>query len=827
MTRHNLLLSKLGFGAILLFLVSSTAVFAQVNYTITGTLKLTSAPSTDPLGLDGKQVNAAATISQGMTPSSSSTTANSSTNTYTGVTVSLAGLQCSSTSNPPVAVTLTDNVGAPDTLSIENCSIGGIATIAASATLPDKHMITAVPASIPVTNLIAGSINFVLAGGAPGSFKLLNPTVTASGTPPPTVTPSIAFWSPPAVPVGSITPLMQQVTFQTSPAPARDAVSFTTSSTSPWLTVSPLAANTSSPITIFADPTGLTQPFNNGTVTLDYGQGITTQILVTLSLSPASVTLTGPPLMTFNYTLGATPPVTQQLAIGAASATNVNAAVTSGNSWLSVSPASATTPASFTVSVKTAGLISGVLNGNIEITSTAATNSPLEIPVTFNVTSSTLNVPSTLLTFDYTIGGTTPPAQSVNITGTSGINFTTSAATTLGGAWLSATQSGTVPASISVSANAAVLSGLTAGTYAGTVTVTSSGASGSPASIPVTLNVSAPTLTAAPLQLSFTYSAGGPAQPATQTITVSDPAGVNFTATPATTAGGAWLLVNPGSGKASGTLTVSVNTAGLTEPTYSGTITIAATGIAPQVVNVTLGPTGPNIAGIVSGASYDVSGFSPGAIATIFGTLLGPKDGVGFSVNSTGGLDDTLAGVVVTVDSIRAIPLFVSDGQVNIILPFNIGTSGQAKVKVQYNNKTSADFSIPLVPADVQIFTANASGSGPGSILNSDSTVNTAANPATKGTFISVFGTGGGALDPAVTVGGIAGLDLSNITSSHSATVAGENVDVQYAGTAPFLVFGVYQFNVILPADLPAGADKIILKVGDSQSQSNVTVFIK
>src|SRR5579863_4624014 len=120
MNRINLILSKVAFGAILLFLISSAA-FAQVNYSITGTLVLTSDPSTDPLGLNGKTVTATASISQSTTPTSSTTTAGSSSNSYGGVTVSLeipgvGTISCSPGSAGPVTVTLTDNVGSPDTL---------------------------------------------------------------------------------------------------------------------------------------------------------------------------------------------------------------------------------------------------------------------------------------------------------------------------------------------------------------------------------------------------------------------------------------------------------------------------------------------------------------------------------------------------------------------------------------------------------------------------------------------------------------------------------------------------------------------------------------
>jgi uncharacterized protein (TIGR03437 family) len=837
--RLNLLLSKVAFGAILLFLVSSSA-FAQVNYSITGTLVLTSAPSTDPLNLNGQTVTATATISQSATPTSSTTTGTSSSNSYGGVTVGLGipglgTIMCSAATAGPVTVTLTDTVSGPDTLGIENCNVAGIATITATATIANGNMITALPADIPTTALLSGTISFQLPKQT-GSFNLTNATIQASGTVPPSVTPSLTSWTPPTVPVGSTTSESTQVTFTTLPSNSYDAVSFTASSSASWLTVTPAAANTFSGITLTANPTGLTQLVNNATVTLSYGTGYPTlQIPVTFNLAASTITLTAPSSMTFNYTPGGTAPPSQQLAIGAGSATLVNAAVTSGSSWLSVSPGSGTTPFNFTVSINPTGITTGPLNGNIQITASGVTNSPLNIPVTLNVSASTLTVPTTPLTFNYTTGGTAPAAQAVSISGTSGISFSASAATTSGGSWLSVTPaSGTVSAtsSVSISVNT---TGLAAGSYGGTVTVTSAGATGSPAAIPVTLNVTAVPLTVSPSQLTFSSTVGG-AQPASQSISVGDTSNAKFTATAATTSGGSWLSVTPGSGAASASLSVSVNTTGLSANTYNGTITIAATGATSQAVNVSLvvaSATGPTISTVVSGASYATTGFAPGTIATIFGNLLGPANGESFSLNSSGGLNSTLGGVTVTVEGAPAIPTYVSNGQVNFILPFSLSTSGQAAVQVEYNKLTSVQFNIPLVPADVQIFSLNGSGSGPGAILNQDFSVNTASNPAAPGSVIQIYGTGGGILGgttklgPTVTAGGVGGDTLSWIPLPYSATVNGETATVDYAGDAPGLVYGVDQFNVTLPANTPSGAQRVVLTVGGSTSQSDVTVFVK
>jgi uncharacterized protein (TIGR03437 family) len=212
---------------------------------------------------------------------------------------------------------------------------------------------------------------------------------------------------------------------------------------------------------------------------------------------------------------------------------------------------------------------------------------------------------------------------------------------------------------------------------------------------------------------------------------------------------------------------------------------------------------------------------------SIFGSFLGPQTGASFALTSKGSLGTTLGGATVTVGGMPAIPLFVQNGQINVILPFNLNTTGEAGVTVTYNNLTSPSFNIPLVPADVQIFTANASGSGPGSILNQDYSDNTAANPASPGSVVAVYGTGGGMVSPAVTAGDIAGDTLSWVSSQYSALVNGENATVVYAGTAPGLLNGVYQFNVQLPADLPPGPATLVLLVGASTSQPDVTVFVK
>jgi virginiamycin B lyase len=95
-----------------------------------------------------------------------------------------------------------------------------------------------------------------------------------------------------------------------------------------------------------------------------------------------------------------------------------------------------------------------------------------------------------------------------------------------------------------------------------------------------------PLLTATPTSLGFSYQQGG-SQPLAQVVSIaSSGATVSFTATASTASGGNWLSVSPASGSTPASLSVSVDTAGLSPNTYSGSIIITSAGAANSPVNV-------------------------------------------------------------------------------------------------------------------------------------------------------------------------------------------------------------------------------------------------
>jgi uncharacterized protein (TIGR03437 family) len=298
-----------------------------------------------------------------------------------------------------------------------------------------------------------------------------------------------------------------------------------------------------------------------------------------------------------------------------------------------------------------------------------------------------------------------------------------------------------------------------------------------------------------------------------------------------TVTGAPWLTATPATGATPATITAAVNPGTMAAGTYSGNIVIAGTGANTLTIPVTLtlgSSTVPTISGIRDGAGFTTDAFAPGSIISIFGTNLGPDPYVSFTLKPDNTVDSTLADMTVTVDGTPAIPLLAYAGQVNAIVPYSAKTTGMANVVVTYKGQASAPFQMPMAPSAFKLFTANTQGTGPAAALNQDYSVNTAATPADKGSVVQLFGANGGAVNPAVVEGGVAPANpLSWVTAAYSATVNGEAAQVLYAGTAPGLVFGVYQVNVQLPADVATGQANIVVTIGGVQSQANVTVFAK
>ena len=152
--------------------------------------------------------------------------------------------------------------------------------------------------------------------------------------------------------------------------------------------------------------------------------------------------------------------------------------------------------------------------------------------------------------------------------------------------------------------------------------------------------------------------------------------------------------------------------------------------------------------GVVNVASYAGSGVSPGEIVAVFGSGLGPKIPVSLQIADDGTVSKSIGGVRLLFDSVPAPLVYVSDGQINAVVPYEVAGRDSTRVQVEYGGVRSFPVEIPVVPSQPGVFSSDASGHGLGAIVNEDGTINSLTNPAAKGSIISLYETGEGQTEP-------------------------------------------------------------------------------
>jgi uncharacterized protein (TIGR03437 family) len=239
---------------------------------------------------------------------------------------------------------------------------------------------------------------------------------------------------------------------------------------------------------------------------------------------------------------------------------------------------------------------------------------------------------------------------------------------------------------------------------------------------------------------------------------------------------------------------------------------------------------------ITPGGVADAAGFkspvAPGALVSIFGTNLA----AGLAQADTIPLSTTLGNVSVTFNGIPAPLLFVSTGQVNAQLPWNVlssGTVGTANVVVTNNGQVSTSVSVPVGPFSPGIFAIN----GIAVAINSDGSLAAPAN-AIPGipTHAAKIGdqaglvilcTGLGAVNPPVTTGDkVTDGQLHTATTTPTVTIGGMAQQVLFAGMSPQFV-GVNQINIAVVPGTPTGNSlPLQIQVGGVTTSAQVTIAV-
>ncbi len=136
---------------------------------------------------------------------------------------------------------------------------------------------------------------------------------------------------------------------------------------------------------------------------------------------------------------------------------------------------------------------------------------------------------------------------------------------------------------------------------------------------------------------------------------------------------------------------------------------ISALQTVPPVLNSTA---------IVNAASYQGGAVAPGELVTIFQANLGPGTLVGAQLDSNGLVSSNLSGAQIFFDGKAAPLIYAVAGQISAVVPYEVSGKQQTVVQYSYNGVVSNNVTVPVAASAPAIFTENASGSGPGLVLN-------------------------------------------------------------------------------------------------------------
>jgi uncharacterized protein (TIGR03437 family) len=218
---------------------------------------------------------------------------------------------------------------------------------------------------------------------------------------------------------------------------------------------------------------------------------------------------------------------------------------------------------------------------------------------------------------------------------------------------------------------------------------------------------------------------------------------------------------------------------------------------------------------------------APGEILTLFGFQLGPDLPAGVTLTAQRRVAAESGGVRVFFDNTAAPILYASSGQVTVVVPFDVAGKPSVRVTLERDGRRTNTLVVGVAGAAPGFFTANATGQGPGAFLNEDGTLNSAANPAAAGSTVVLYATGLGTMVPNMADGELAAPPYPRPANPFTVRIGDRVASVTYGGSAPGLVAGLVQLNVIVPPDLAPGIVPVSIEAAGARSGRNVSLAIR
>jgi uncharacterized protein (TIGR03437 family) len=264
----------------------------------------------------------------------------------------------------------------------------------------------------------------------------------------------------------------------------------------------------------------------------------------------------------------------------------------------------------------------------------------------------------------------------------------------------------------------------------------------------------------------------------------------------------------------------------------------------------TIAPTVTGVADSADALNVVNTGISPGEILTLYGSNLGPcqpntplltgtcsaEVATTLALNSAGtAVTTTLEGTEVTFNGIPGPMVFTLDGQLAVIVPYEIANASSVTVVVSYLGVPAKTLQFNVVPATPALYTLNYLGQGDAAILrlNSDGTVSgiNTSSPASEGDLLEIYGEGYGVATASTSLpdGAVVTTVLPKPAAATSVLIDGKPVsaeNIQYLGGAGGDVNGVMQINLVVPKLAP-GPHNLQVQVGSAVSRTGVNLQTK
>jgi uncharacterized protein (TIGR03437 family) len=249
----------------------------------------------------------------------------------------------------------------------------------------------------------------------------------------------------------------------------------------------------------------------------------------------------------------------------------------------------------------------------------------------------------------------------------------------------------------------------------------------------------------------------------------------------------------------------------------------------------TVAQTSPTLGAgsIVNGASFAAAAapngaIAPGALVSAFGGNLASATQLGLSVPLTTNLNGSSLTFFAGSSAFAAPLFFVSAGQINAQVPFDVPLNSTITAQVNFNGQLSTPIPVSVISVSPGIFSDPNTNVG-AIIHNATFAAITASNPAVKGEYVDIFCTGLGAVNPAAAAGapgpGGPGISTANTVATPSVTLAGQTIAPVFSGLAPGFV-ALYQVAFQVPSNAPSGVQNVSLTINGITSNV-VTIIVQ